>query len=615
MADEVSPARRFPGARTLKGVGPSSGSGVSRSEIRRAIDVAMGVSAATWRLERGRVVNVFTNEIVDAAVLLAGRLVAAVLTRVPGGYPEAERVHDLGGALVRPGYVDGHVHLESSLVTPAQYARCLLPRGVTGVVCDPHELANVAGEEGVRWLLDASAELPFDVWVTVPSCVPSSPFETVGGEFGPAAMERLMDDPRVVGVAELMSFSDVIAGDEEVLAKAFLGEERGLCVEGHAPSLVGPGLQAYLASGVASDHESTTLEEGREKLRSGAFLMIREGSVTRDLDALMPLVDSRNGDRVGFVTDDRLPHDLLHEGGVDLLVQRAVLAGMDPAYAARCASYNVANHFGLPRRGAVAAGYVADLAVCRDLTAMPELVFKEGVLVARDGELLEGASGDAGWGVGDGVPTALLRSVRLPRLTEESFRLTAPAGKARVIRATPNQILTRGETALPTVEEGLVVADPTRDLLKLACVERHGKGGAVGVGLVSGFGMGRGALASSVGHDHHNLMCVGANDADMLVACSRLRDLGGGLVAIDEGVVLAELPLPFGGLLTDLTLEDTRDLLDDLDAAARALGCELPSPYMALSFLGLAVIPELRLTDLGLVDVTARKLVPFGAGE
>ena len=574
----------------------------------------MGVSAATARLAHARVVNVFTNELVDGEVLLAGRLIAAVLTRVPGGYPEAEQVHDLGGALLRPGYIDGHVHLESSLVTPAQYARCLLPRGVTGVVCDPHELANVAGEEGVRWLVDASARLPFDVWVTVPSCVPSSPFETIGGEFGPAAMERLMEDPRVVGVAELMSFSDVIAGDEEVLGKAFLGEARGLRVEGHAPSLLGAGLQAYLASGVASDHESTTLEEGREKLRAGAFLMIREGSVTRDLDALMPLVDPRHGDRVGFVTDDRLPHDLLLEGGVDLLVQRAVKAGADPAYAARCASYNVANHFGLPRRGAVAAGYFADLAVCQDLTATPELVFKDGVLVARDGVPLEGAPGGARWGAGEAVPAALLRSVRPARLSEESFRLSAPAGEARVIRAIPNQILTRSELALPTVEEGLVVADPARDLLKLACVERHGKGGGVGVGLVSGFGMGRGALASSVGHDHHNLMCVGATDADMLGACSRLRDLGGGLVAFEGGAVLAELPLPIGGLLTDLSLEETRDLLDDLDAAARALGCELPSPYMALSFLGLAVIPELRLTDLGLVDVTARRLVPFSAG-
>lgn len=583
----------------------------SPEEIKLAVDVAAGRAPASLRLASARVVNVLTSEVLPAEVLLAGRLVAAVLESVPAGHPPAVETLDLGGALVRPGYIDGHVHLESALVTPAEYARCLLPRGVTGVVCDPHELANVAGEEGVRWLLDASAGLPFDVWVTVPSCVPSSPFETIGGDFGLAAMERLLSHPLVVGVAELMSFPDVIAGDGGALAKARLGEGHGLVVDGHAPGVRGARLSAYLASGVASDHESTTLEEGREKLRAGAFLMVREGSVTRDLAALLPLVDPRNGDRVGFVTDDRLPHDLLAEGGVDLLVRRSVEAGRDPAYAARCASYNVARHFGLRRRGAVAPGFFADLAVTASLERLPELVFKDGALVARDGAVLPGAIGTAP----AEAEGPLARTVRLPGLSAASFRLPWPGGAARVIEAIPNQILTRAARATPEVAGGEVVADTVRDLLKLACVERHGRGAGVAVGLVRGFGLRRGALASSVGHDHHNVLCVGALDDDMLLACRRLEELGGGFVAVAGGDVMAELPLPIGGLLTDLPLEAARERLDALDAAARAMGCTLPSPYMALSFLGLAVIPELRLTDRGLVDVPGGRLVALATEE
>lgn len=591
---------------------PTAGTGVAAAEVRRAVEVAAGRAPGTLHLRGGRVVNVFTSEILEADVLVAGRLVAAVLPVVPAHYPPADDVVDLAGSVVRPGYIDGHVHLESSLVTPAEYARCLLPRGVTGVVCDPHELANVAGEAGVAWLLAASADLPFDVWVTAPSCVPSSPFETIGADYGPGAMARLLDDPRSVGVAELMSFGALVAGDERVLTKARLGEERGRTVEGHAPALTGAALQAYLAAGVGSDHESTTLAEGLEKLRAGAFLMIREGSVTRDLDALMSLVDPRHGDRIGFVTDDRLPHDLLTEGGVDLLVRRAVAAGRDAAYAVRCASYNHARHFRLPRRGAVAAGYLADLAVGGELSADPDLVLKGGQVVARGGLLVPGA-----------VPARpaltaagpLGRSVRLPALAPASFAAPAPPGPVRVIRAHPNQILTTAERQTPTVVDGLAVADPARDLAKLACVERHGRrpDAVPAVGFVAGFGLRRGALASSVGHDHHNVLCVGTNDRDMLAACLRLAELGGGLVACLDGAVVAELELPIGGIVTDVPLEAVRDRLDALDAAARSFGCELPSPYMALSFMGLAVIPELRLTDLGLVDVGAGRIVPLAA--
>lgn len=582
--------------------------------MRYAIDVAAGRATGSLLLRGGRVVNVITNEIHEADVLLAGRLIAGVGA---GSNANAAEVLDLGGAFVAPGLIDGHVHLESSLVTPSAYAEGVLPRGVTGVVCDPHEIANVAGEAGVRWLLAETEALPLDVWVTVPSCVPSTPFETVGSEFGLEAMERLAAHPRVVGVAELMSFPDVVAGDDAVLAKARMGETLALTVEGHAPGLRGADLHAYLASGVGSDHESTELEEGREKLRAGAFLMVREGSVTRNLDALLPLVDPRHGDRVGFVTDDRLPHDLLAEGGVDVLVRRAIAAGVNPAYAVRCASYNHARHYRLPRRGAVAPGYVADLLVLEELEGfVPRLVFKDGVRVAERGTLLAGVlAASAATASASTADPAVLATVRLGAFDVASLRIPATSGRVRCIVPIPNQILTEQMMVAPSQVDGEIVADPERDLLKLACVERHGVRGGAAVGLVRGFGLRRGALASSVGHDHHNVMVVGANDGDMVRAARRLEELGGGFVAVADGEVLAELPLELAGLITAAPLHVVRDRLDQLDAAAVRLGCALPAPFMALSFLGLAVIPELRLTDVGLVDVLRATLVGLAADD
>lgn len=590
----------------------------TRAEIAAAVAVAAGREPGTLLLTNARVVNVFTNEVVTSDVLLAGRLIAAVCPDIDDA--AATRI-DLDGAYLTPSLIDGHVHLESSLVTPASYARAVLPRGVTGVVCDPHEIANVAGEAGVEWLLASTHELQFDVWVTVPSCVPSTLFETIGADFPLAAMERLLAQPRVVGVAELMSYPDVVAGSSETLAKVALAELRGMPAEGHAPALGGRALNAYLASGIGSDHESTTLEEGREKLRAGAFLMVREGSVTRDLAALQPLVDVGAGDRIGFVTDDRLPHDLLSEGGVDHVVRAAIAGGADPAYALRCATYNVALHYRLPRRGAVAPGYFADLVVCDDLAAfMPSRVYRHGALVARDGATTEAVRQSAP----RATPDTIVASVNLPRLSVDALRLEAPGrrtvdtdggengpGAVRCIVAIENQILTRTELVVPTVIDGAIVADPERDLLKLACIERHGRNGGISVGLVSGFGLRRGALGSSVGHDHHNLMLVGADDHDMLVAAEHLRAMAGGFVVVADGRVIADLPLPLAGLITDEPLETVRAALDALDDAAEAIGNRLPSPFMALSFLGLPVIPSLRLTDMGLVDVEAGRLVPL----
>lgn len=575
-------------------------------EVKAAVRTALGQQPGTVLFTHAHIVNVITGDIQDGAVLLAGRLIAGVGEAVSAA--AAAEVVDLGGRWLAPGLIDGHVHLESSLITPGEYARAVVPRGVTGAVCDPHEIANVSGVDGIRWFLRASDGLPLDVWIGVPSCVPSSALETSGARVGLAEIASFLDDPRVVGVAEIMDFPGILAAKEEVLRKALLAETFRKVPDGHAPLVRGRSLAAYLSAGILSDHETTGAEEGLEKLRSGCFLMIREGSTTRNLSALAGLVHARHADRIGFVTDDRLPNDLLDEGGVDVLVREAIRQNVDPVLAVRCATWNTARHFALRRRGAIAPGYFADLVVLDDLEGFrATTVYKDGRRVAEGGRLLMDlpAPPEAGGAVRD--------SVRLPPLSPASFRLAAAPGAVRCIQLVPSQILTQLTWVTPLVRDGEIAPDPHRDISKLACVERHGRRGTVGVGLVTGFGLERGALASTVAHDHHNLMAVGTADHDILIASRRLEEMGGGFVAVAGGRVLADLPLPIAGLMSDQRLPEVRARLDRLDEAARGLGVRIPFPFMTLSFLGLAVIPELRLTDLGLVDVMAGRLVPLGA--
>ncbi len=577
-------------------------------EVAAAIRTALGRQPGTVLFTNARIVNVITQDVLEGAALLAGRLIAAVGDAVSAA--AAGEVVDVRGRWLVPGLIDGHVHLESSLITPGEYARAVVPRGVTGVVCDPHEIANVSGVDGLRWFLRASDALPLDVWIGVPSCVPASPLETSGARLGPEEIASFLDDPRVVGVAEVMDFPGVLAAREEVLRKVLLAETARKVPDGHAPLMRGAALQAYLGAGILSDHETTGAEEALEKLRAGCFLMVREGSTSRNLGALAGLVRPPHTDRIGFVTDDRLPTDLLDEGGVDALVRQAIRLGIDPVVAIRCATWNTARHFALRRRGAVAPGYLADLVVLDDLDGFHvAAVYKEGRRVAENGRLLADlpAPPEAGGAVRD--------TVHLPPLSAVALRLAAVPGPVRCLQLVPSQILTRLVWITPRVSGGEIAPDPDRDLAKLACVERHGRRGTVGVGLVTGFGLRRGALASTVAHDHHNLMAVGMADDDILVAGRRLEEMGGGFVVAAGGKVLADLPLPIAGLISDLPLPEVRRRLDRLDEAARGLGVRVPSPFMTLSFLGLAVIPELRLTDLGLVDVAAGRLVPLGAAE
>lgn len=575
-------------------------------EVKTAVNAALGRQPGTVLFTNARIVNVITGDIQDGPVLLAGRLIAGLGDAVRGA--TAREVVDLRGRWLAPGLIDGHVHLESSLIAPGEYARAVVPRGVTGVVCDPHEIGNVSGVDGIRWFLRASDGLPLDVWIGVPSCVPSSPLETSGARLGLAEIASFLNEPRVVGVAEIMDFPGVLAAREEVLRKALLAETSRKVACGHAPLVRGQALHAYLAAGILSDHETTEVEEGLEKLRAGCFLMIREGSISRNLSALASLVSARHIDRIGFVTDDRFPNDLLEEGGVDVLVRGAIRQNVDPVLALRCATWNTARHFALSRRGAIAPGYLADLVVLDNLQEFRAgAVYKDGRLVADGGRLradlpMPLAAGDA-----------VRNTVHLPRLSAASFRLSAGPGQVRCVKLVPGQLLTELVWVTPPTAGGEIVSDPNRDIAKLACVERHGRRGTVGVGLVTGFGLQNGALASTVAHDHHNLMAVGAADDDILLAARRLEEMGGGFVVAAGGQVLADLPLPIAGLMSDLRLAEVRARLDRLDEAARSLGVRIPSPFMTLSFLGLAVIPELRLTDLGLVDVMAGRLVPLGA--
>lgn len=600
-------------------------------ELEAAVAVAAGRAEADLLLRGGRLLNVFDGSIRAVDVLISGRLVAAVLparsVASAGSGASAREVLELDGRFLAPGLIDGHMHIESSWLTPVGYARLALPRGVVGVVCDPHEIANVAGRVGVDWWLSFAADLPFDLWATAPSCVPSTELEIAGAEFGVGEIDDLLAHPRVLGVAELMSYPALIAGEPGQLAKVAIADHAGLVTEGHAPGLSGRELQAVAAAGVASDHESTTLEEGREKLAAGLFLMVREGSVTRDLEALLPLLQEHTGERIGLVTDDRLPHDLRDEGALDLLVRRAIAAGVDPVRAVRSASWNTARHYRLRRRGAVAPGFFADLLVLDDLERFsPERVMRHGRWVAVDGALTPVSNGEldraAERAAARPAAAALRASVHLPPLATEQLRIEAPhSGRVRVLRPIPGQVVSESLELEPSVADGAVVADPSRDLLKLACVHRHGRAdptdanGGVALGLVQGLGLRAGAIASSVAHDHHNLMVAGADDASMLRALARVAELGGGFVFDDGRGGGAEVALPIAGLVSDADPDDLIAELERLDAALRGAGAEGAGVLMTLSFLGLAVIPALRLTDRGLVDVAAGRLVPFAVGE
>jgi adenine deaminase len=563
------------------------------------IAAARGKIPADLVLTGGRVVNVFTGERERADVALVGDRIVGV------GRYEGRESRGVGGGFVAPGLVDGHLHVESTMLTPAAFARAAVPRGTTAVVIDPHEIANAAGIDGLRWLLAGTQGLPLTFYVQVPSGVPSSRLETSGGRIDAPAVSRLLTRPQVLGLAEVMEYAELLAGDAEVLRK--LTASAGRVIDGHAPDLSGRDLNAYLAAGPASDHEVTAPAEAREKLRRGMTVMLRQSSVARDMRRLLPAIPPPARDRCLVVTDDLLPDDLLRRGHMDAVLRDAVRSrALGPVEALRMATLNAAHHFRLPRVGAVAPGWRADLVVVEDLRNFrARLVVHGGRVVAEDGRLTVP--------VREGLPPGprLQRSVRLGRLPEDALRIPARNGRCRVIRVRADSILTDQVMLRPEVREGAVAADPERGYVRLAVLERHRASGRVGLGLIAGLGLRSGALATSVSHDAHNIVVAGVDERDMWAALREIQRLQGGLVAVREGRPLARLALPVAGLVTEEPLPRVAAQMDALTRAARRLGVQLPHPFLTLSFVTLAVIPHLKLTDRGLVDVDAGRIVPL----
>ncbi len=561
-------------------------------ELSDLLAVSRGDAAADLLLKNARVVNVFTGEILDTHVAILGDRIAGL-----GDYA-ARAVEDLGGRYLAPGFIDAHVHVESSMVPPDEYARAVVPRGTTTVVSDPHEIANVLGLAGIRFMLDCARGLPLDVRVMAPSCVPATDMETSGARLLAKDLETLLADPQVLGLAEVMNFPGVVAGAPEVLDK--LRAFRGRVVDGHAPRLTGKGLSAYVAAGIASDHECTTVAEAREKLRLGMWLLIREGSFARNLRDLLPVVDDHTDRRVCLCSDDRAPADLADEGHIDHMIRVAIAHGIDPVRAITMATLNPAEHFGLTDRGAIVPGRRADLVSFAAFdTLHVERVWSGGKLVA--------SAGQAAWPRG----TTRREVPRAMNVAWDKVSLHVPGDgrRARVIGVVPDQLLTRHLVEDLPSSGGEVHAAPERDILKMAVIERHKGTGRTGVGFIHGFGIRRGAIASTVAHDHHNIVVIGSDMVSMLTAAKAIAATGGGkAVAVGEQV-LAQVPLPIAGLMSDRPFEEVRRQMDACQAAALSLGATLREPFIALSFMALPVIPSLKLTDHGLVDVEKFEVV------
>jgi adenine deaminase len=562
--------------------------------------VARGDEPADVALRNGRVFDVFTGETIEADVAVAGGRIVGM-----GGDYEAKEELDVAGLVVCPGLIDSHVHIESSMVIPYQFARAVVPRGTTTVIADPHEVANVAGKAGVRYMLSASEGLPLQVLVALPSCVPATRMGTAGAELTAEDLLSMADLPRVVGLAEFMNVPGAVLGLPGALEK--LEAFQGRVIDGHAPGVSGKWLQAYVGAGPGSDHECTTTDEMVEKLRLGMYVFLREATGAKNLRDLLPAITESNSRRCAFSTDDRHAADLIEEGHVDYLVRLAVSEGLDPATAIRMATLNAAEWFRLHDRGAVAPGKRADLAVFTDLKDFhAAMVVAGGRVVARDGEPV----GD--WTQPEAGDLAVRDSIHVD-WDKVSLEIPARGERARVIGVSPDQIVTQHLVESPKVAGGLAVADVERDILKIAVIERHRRTGNVGLGFVRGLGLKRGAIGGSVGHDAHNLTVAGCDDVSMMTAARAIGEMGGGLVAAAGEEVLASLPLPIAGLMSDQHLEAVRLQTDCLVTVAHELGSELSDPYAILAFLPLEVIPALKLTDQGLVDVEKFDFVPLWA--
>jgi len=572
---------------------------ISAESLRHRIAAARGEIPSELVLKGGQVVNLFSGNIRKGDVAISDGVIVGQGLNYHG-----EKEVDASNRWIVPGLIDGHLHVESTMLSPSHLAAALLVHGTTSIVADPHEIANVMGLDGIRYMLEESANIPFDIFFMAPSCVPATHLETSGATLAASDLKELLKEPRILGLAEMMNFPGVLMGDPQVLEKIVLFQDRVL--DGHAPLVGGYDLQAYLSAGMGSDHESSLRREAFEKMENGMMLMIREGTSAKNMDELLPVVTEKNAHRFCFVSDDLHAEDIEARGHLDYILRRAMRSGLDPVTAVRLASWNPADYFGLRRRGAVAPGYRADLVVLNDLYEFEVAsVYKDGREVVRDGRLT--------WSGPDPHPASFERPAPLAiaPLTADNFRILHPGKKARIIELVPGQIITRKCVESVPSADGFVKTDPEKDLIKLAVVERHKKTGHIGLSLIRGFGLQKGAIASSVAHDSHNVIVVGVTDEDMCVAVEAVRDMGGGLVVVQGGEILATVPLEIAGLMSTQPVQALVPRLRAAKRAAARIGCPLDDPFMALSFLALPVIPELKLTDKGLVDVNRFEIVPL----
>ena len=570
-------------------------------DTEKLIKIAKGEEIADVVIKNANLVNVFNDEIkITDIAIYEGRIAG-----IGQGYKGKKEI-DVKGSYVTPSFIDGHIHIESSMCLPKEFAKAVVPEGTVTVMADPHEISNVFGLHGISFMREACKDLPLQVYLMLPSCVPATDSETSGFELASYDLSLLIDDPAILGVAEMMNFPGVLNCDKEVMSKLKLGLSKHKKIDGHAPGLSGKNLCGYVAAGVMSDHECTTPEEALEKLGLGMYIMIREGSAAKDLQPLIPVLKGKNTRRCIFVTDDRHPTDL--KGHINDMVRQAVEAGVDPITAIKVASINTAEYFGLTDLGAIAPGYRANMLVFDNLKDFkPTLVFKSGEIVARDGKLVVDLDNKE-------VPR-LRGSVNVKWIEHEDFKIPAKSDTVRAMEIVPGTLLTKGITAKIKVKDGFAESDVENDILKIMVFERHKATGNIGKGFVKGFGLKSGAIASTVAHDSHNMIIVGTNDDDMYLAAIELVKSQGGKVVVNNGKVVSKLALPIAGLMSDKPFETVLQECHELKNGVKEIGCKLEDPFMTMAFLSLSVIPDLKITDKGVFDVNAFKFTDIFVTE
>lgn len=566
----------------------------TKEMLEKRIDVAAKRVPADLVIKNGKVVNVFTKEIITEDIAIVDGYIVGT------GTFEGYETVDASGKFVVPGFIDGHVHIESSMVIPSEFSNVVLPHGVTTVVADPHEIANVSGTAGIDFMLEASEGIPLEVLLMLPSCVPATPFENSGATLEHLDLEPYYSHPRVIGLGEVMDYPSVLYKDDKMLDKIVDASAKEKCIDGHASGIDAGGINVYMASGIRTDHECVTAEEALVRMRKGMYVMLREGSAAKDLVTLLKAVNEQNARRCLFVTDDKHLDEIIDEGSIDFNVKTAIREGVDPLTAVQMATLNAAECFGLKTKGAIGPGYEADLVLLNDLEKVDiERVYKGGRLVAKNGDVIRPAKPSVT------PPSIITGSINISPVSLEDLKVKMSEGNmANIIEIRPKMIVTRHLVEEVDVIDGHFQPSVEKDQLKIAVIERHYRTGNIGLGVIKGLGIKNGAIASTVAHDSHNIVAAGTNDEDLLKAIQMTADMKGGLAVVEGGNLIASLPLPVSGLMSDMEYRVINERIHELNGALKKIGCSMEfNPFITLAFLALPVIPELKLTDNGLFDV------------